>query len=159
MFYFDGIGFGEIAPAPVQPLQSEPSNDTATNPADPVITGASTVATVTAQRSRTPTPSLETKASGSVSATSLQESNQPSPNVTSSEPTPLPLVGQSQPPANNNSVQTPKNENQAKGKPSESKTAFLILFNLLILNLISIDTWPTSCFNGKNTKETTKRRH
>lgn len=45
----------------------------------------------------------------------MQESNQKSPNVTA-ESNALPLVGQSQSPANNNSVQTPKNDNQGKGK-------------------------------------------
>lgn len=72
-----------------------------------------------AQRSRTPTPSLEMKPS-SVPTPIIQESNQKSPSMTT-ETNALPLIGQSQSPANNNnSVQTPKSENQGKGKPIDN---------------------------------------
>lgn len=106
------LGFSEITATP-PPAQPEQTNDTA-SVAEPTNVSINVAQPpVSVQRSRTPTPSLETKPS-SVPITAIQESNQTSPTTTS-EPSALPLVGQSQP-ANNNSVQTPKNESQTKGK-------------------------------------------
>lgn len=118
IFLWHKSGFSEITPSATQQSVQQPdqSNDSGNSATEQSNTGSSgTTPTASAQRSRTPTPSLETKSSSSVPAPTIQESNQKSPNVTA-EPNALPLVGQSQSPANNNnSVQTPKSENQGKG--------------------------------------------
>lgn len=101
-------GFSDITPTP-PPVQADAGSES-TNAAE-----SATTPNVSAQRSRTPTPSLESKPGsvpGSVPASAIQESNQPSPNATT-EPGPLPLVGQTQN-ANNNSVQNPRSESQGK---------------------------------------------
>lgn len=151
VFSSNGIGFGEITPP--QPQEGNES----VNTVDQINSGTAAAL----QRSRTPTPPLESKPA---SVTTIQESNQSS-LIAATELTAMPIVGPTQP-ANNSSLQPLKNENQRKGN-NRNESPYHLLDEKQIYNISyeirmffhSIDAQLTSSFHGQNTEEATKRRY
>lgn len=113
-YYF--VGFSDVTPTP-PPVQQDQSSEAANQIDQSGTTGSNTAQTTSAQRSRTPTPSLDTKPSSVPPSSAIQESNQASPSVTS-ELNALPLISQTQSATNNSVSQTAKNDSQGKGKKS-----------------------------------------
>lgn len=150
-YYF--VGFSDVTPTP-PPVQQDQSSEAANQIDQSGTTGSNTAQTTSAQRSRTPTPSLDTKPSSVPPSSAIQESNQASPSVTS-ELNALPLISQTQSATNNSVSQPAKNEIQGKGKNKckTCKRQFVHVLNELfsfefVLLFSSTNTGTAGCFNG-----------
>lgn len=130
MDYF--VGFSDVTPTP-PPVQQDQSSEAANQIDQSGATGSNTAQTTSAQRSRTPTPSLDTKPSSVPPSSAIQESNQPSPGV-ASELNALPLISQTQSATNNSVSQPSKNDSQGKGNKNckTCKRQFVHVLNGII---------------------------